>query len=149
MKLDNFNLEEYDKTNVDHKTTVIEIGNDTLGRDYLGDLEYHIACINKRKENSLINYAYIAYYDIEPVGFISISSKENGYEISYGIRPKYRGEHLGALLLQEFTERVFEKYDNIDEIKLIISNVNTGSKKTALLAGYEKKNSSTYTQRRM
>ena len=53
------------------------------------------------------------------------------------------------MLLQEFTERVFEKYDNIDEIKLIISNVNTGSKKTALLAGYEKKNSSTYTQRRM
>lgn len=149
MKLDNFNLVEYDKNNVEHKTTVIEISNDSLGREYLGDLEYHIACINRRKEDNFLNYAYIAYYDENPVGFISIFSRETGYEVSYGLRPKYRGEYLGALLLQEFTEKIFESFKQVDEIKLFINNVNTGSKKTALLAGYEKKSSTTYAQRRV
>ena len=148
MKLDNFKLEEYNETNFEHKTTIIEISNDAYGRTFLGDLELHIMCVNKRKEESLLNYAFIAYYNDKPVGFISITENGN-YEITYGIRPKYRGEYMGALLLQEFSEKIFEQFKDVNELKLFINNLNTASRKTALIAGYEKKNGITYSQRRM
>lgn len=149
MKLDNFHLEEYDMTSSIHKTVVIELENDRDGKYYLGNLEYQIEEINKLRENDIINQAYIAFYNEEAVGYISLSHKENRYEISYGIRPKYRGEHLGALLLQEFSEKVFEDNNKINELTLMICNQNTSSKKTASLAGYRKETSTKHIQKRL
>ena len=149
MELDNFYLAEYDGKNIDHKTTIIELENDKNGKQYLGNLEYHIAAVNRRKEESRCNHAYVAYYADIPIGFISITNKNESYQISYGIRPKSRGEHLGALLLQEFSEKMFEIYPEIDKLTLIINNLNTGSKKTADLAGYTQENSVRHTQRRI
>lgn len=148
MKLDNFNLEEYDNNNLEHRTVITELCNDNESRLYLGDLFYTISAINRRKEDSFINYSFIAYKNENAVGYISITTKEEMFEVSYGITPKYRGEHLGALLLQEFSEKVFEDFKNIDELTLMINNLNTGSKKTALLAGYDKVTSTKYTQKR-
>lgn len=149
MELDNFYLAEYNNRNIDHKTTIIELENDKDGKNYLGDLEYHVLMVNKRQEENPCNHAYIAYYDDIPVGFISITSKDDNYQISYGIRPKKRGEYLGALLLQEFSEKMFDIYPEIDKLTLIINNLNTGSKKTASLAGYSQENSFRHTQKRM
>lgn len=150
MQLDNFNLEEYCASNPYHKTVIIEIENDKNSRPYLGDLEYHIANIYKRKEEAfnLVNKAFIAFYNDNPVGFISITFKNERYEISYGIRPKFQGAHLGALLLQEFSEKIFNEYKKINELTLMISNQNTSSKKTANLAGYDKVTSTKYIQNR-
>lgn len=149
MELDNFFLAEYNYTNVDHKTVAIELGNDKDGRNYLGNLEYHIDMVNKRKEDNPCNHAYIAYYDDIPIGFISITNKDESYQISYGIRPRNRGEHLGAMLLQEFSEKMFEVYPEINTLTLIINDLNTGSRKTANLAGYAQENKVRYTQKRM
>ncbi len=149
MELENFILEEYDQTNPYHKTVIVEINNDKFGAIYLGDLEYQIENIKRRKETKfdLANKAYIAFYNSLPIGYISITHKED-YEISYGICPKFQGYHLGALLLQEFSEKVFEEFTKIEELSLMINNTNTSSKKTATLAGYDKVNSTKYIQTR-
>lgn len=149
MELDNFFLAEYDDANIDHKTVAIELENDSDGRNYLGNLEYHINMVNKRKEESPCNHAYIAYYDDIPIGFISITTKDESYQISYGIRPRNRGEYLGSMLLQEFSEKMFEVYKEINTLTLIINNLNSGSKKTAALAGYTQENKVRHTQKRM
>lgn len=148
MELDNFFLAEYDFQNVDHRTVALEIENADK-EHYLGDLEYHIARINQRREDNRCNHAYIAYYNDYPVGFISIFTEADSYQISYGIRPEKRGEYLGALLLQEFSEKMFEVYPEIDKLTLVIKNPNEYSKKTADLAGYTQENSVRHTQRRM
>lgn len=149
MELDNFFLSEYDTKNIDHKTTIIELENDTEGRKYLGNLEYHIDMVNKRQEENRCNHAYIAYYNDTPIGFISITNKDESYQISYGIRPKNRGEYLGALLLQEFSEKMYEVYPEINTLTLIINDLNTGSRKTADLAGYTQENRVRYTQKKV
>lgn len=154
MELDNFFLAEYDFQNVDHRTVALEIENADK-EHYLGDLEYHIARINQRREDNRCNHAYIAYYNDYPVGFISIFTEADSYQISYGIRPEKRGEYLGALLLQEFSEKMFEVYPEIDKLTLVIKNPNEYSKKTADLVGYTQddsivyENSVGFSQRRM
>lgn len=149
MELDNFFLAEYDERNVDHKTTIIKLENDSTAKTYLGNLEYHIARINQRKEQNRCNHAYIAYYNDVPVGFISIYLEQEKYQISYGIIPEKRKEYLGALLLQEFSEELFEEYPEIETLTLLINNLNTGSKKTARLAGYTHESGITHTMKRM
>lgn len=149
MNLDNFYLAKYDNGNIDHKTVVVELYNDRNAKQYLGDLEYQVQMIQKRREEDIHNTAYIAYYAEDPVGYISFTYKDDSYQISYGIRPKFRGEHLGALLLQEFSEKMFEVYPEVDTLTLMIHNLNTGSKKTASLAGFTQENSTRHVQHRV
>lgn len=149
MDLDNFNLEEYSPLNIGHKTVIIKLYNDINSRKYLGDLEYAISSINQRKESDYLhNYAYIAYYNERPIGYISLAHKEKTYEVTYGIIPEERGYHLGSLLLQEFTEKVFEEIKDIDKLTLIINHLNTGSINTAKLAGYNQEEKNRFTKRR-
>lgn len=150
MQLDNFYLEKYDSTIPIHKTVIIELCNDRNSSPFLGDLEHHILEVNKRKKETfdLENIVYIAFYDYNPVGFISLTHQSERYEIAYGITPKFRGYHLGSLLLMEFSERIFMEFDKINELTLMISKQNTSSKKTALLAGFDKVSSAKYVQRR-
>lgn len=152
MKLDNFYLEPYQNGNVEHRSVVISLCNDPNGKKYLGNLEFHIQMIEKRKEDDLHNQAFIAYYgddyDSIPVGFISLSVHQGSYEISYGILPQYRKQNLGSLLLQEFSEQLLELYPEIMELILVISDLNEGSKSVANLAGYEKKDRIHYRMKR-
>lgn len=150
MKLDNFDLVEYNHNDAEHNGVLIELGNDRDGSYYLGDLFQQAMVIERRKEEDYLhNYSYIAYYNDEAVGYISLTHKEERYEISYGIVPAHRGEYLGALLLQEFSEKLFEVFPDIDKLTLLINNLNTASKKTAKLAGYIQENSVRHTQRRI
>lgn len=137
MKLDFFELQEYSDKNTEHRTVIIELFNDKSSKQYLGNLSYSIDRINERKQQNELNYAFIAYRKDIPIGYISITTKGQNHEISYGIRPKYRGENLGMLLLQDFTDHIFLKYKNINELCLIINKTNTYSKNTAILAGYD------------
>lgn len=148
MKLDNFILEEYNENKAEHKKTISEISSDGDSRMYLGDLKTFVDFFKNLKNQSLLNILFIAYYNREPIGFITISDIGD-YEICYGLRPKCRGEYLGSLLLQEFSEKVFERYENIDELKLFIDELNISSKKTAELAGYQENDNDSYSMRRM
>ena len=108
MKLDNFRLEEYDVYSMEHNRVLKEIS-DAASLKYLGDLDFHVKRVYERgNKNGGLNEVFIAYYNELPVGFISITHKDFGYEIASGIIPKERGAHLGELLLQEFSEKIFE-----------------------------------------
>lgn len=149
VKLDNFILEDYNETNPEHKKTIAELNSDVEGRMYLGNLKLTVECLQVLKEQSQLNHTFIAYYNGEPIGFILITDNCD-YEICYGIRPKYRGEYFGALLLLEFSEKMFEDFEEIKELKLYIDENNIGSIKTAKLAGYEEENEDNfYSMRRM
>lgn len=146
LKLDNFILEEYNH-NI-HSNILNKLQMDENTKKYLGDLRFAILMIEKRKLESNINNAYIAYYNDYPIGFISITYSEELYQISYSILPEYRKQNLGSLLLQEFSEVLFEKYANINELTLKIKEHNIGSKSVANLSGFEQIDNETFSQRR-
>lgn len=146
LKLDNFILEEYDENFHNNILNRLQADNNT--KKYLGDLKFSIMMIKKRKLENNINKFYIAYYNKYPIGFISITYKDDEYQISYSILNKYRNQNLGSLLLQEFSEAIFERYYNVNELILKIENDNIGSKKVADLAGYNQIDNNTFTQRR-
>lgn len=148
MELDNFILEEFSANNALHNEVLNITCSDSSSKKYLGNLKYTIERINQRKEENRCNAFYIAFYNGEPIGHISLTNIDNSYQISISILPKYRKQHLAALLTQEFSEKIFEVYDHIDKLDLVIDNNNIGSIKSALLAGYTKENN-IYTQRRM
>jgi len=137
LELDNFLLEEYDESNVEHKSLVIELDNE---HSYLGDVLYRIESIKEQysEQPMEFNHCYIVYYNDYPIGLITISKLLNDYEICYGILPKYRKQYLASLLLQEFSYKMLDDFNY--ELSLFISSENIGSKKTAELAGYEKVN---------
>lgn len=145
LKLDNFILEEY---NYNHNNILNQLQIDQNTKKYLGDLKFTITMIKKRNIENNINKAYIAYYNNYPIGFITVSYMEESYQISYAILPEYRKQNLGSLLLQEFSEALFQKYSNIDELVLKIKDDNIGSKNVARLAGFEESAKESFTQKR-
>ena len=148
MKLDNFLLEDYNEFDDVHRN-VISMINDIQANRFLGDLEYHIKRVYARRENdSRCNNVYIAFYDDRPIGFISISHKDFGYEIASGILPSERGKHLGALLLQEFSEKIFELYQDIDKVVLKINPNNRSGIKAANLVGFQENDDGLFVQKR-
>jgi predicted transcriptional regulator len=148
IELDNFILETYNNNDIDHRTTAIELCNDANGKKFLGDVLASIEWVFKKRESNHRNNAYVAFYDNEPVGFASLSINEDSYEISIGIRPKYRKEYMGALLTQEFSEKILEMYADVNKVTAIINNLNTGSKKMATMAGFIQENKVRYTYSR-
>lgn len=148
MKLDNFVLEKYSEYDDIHNEVLNNLGSDNATKKYLGDLRYAIFRIEQRKQEYDCNAFYIAFYNDYPIGYISLTNIKYSFQISSAILPKYRGQHFAALLLQEFSEKVFETYSYIDKLDLVIENKNIGSIKSAELAGYEKEGNA-YSQRRM
>lgn len=150
MRLDNFKLEKYDKYSYIHKKVIEEIE----GNYFLGNLEMHVDMVSRRKEEDYShNDIYIAFYGDDdygyrPVGFISLNHKEFGYEVVSGLLPEERGYHLGPMLLQEFSEKIFEVKSDIDELVLKINSKNHSGIRSALLAGYEKVDDECYVMRR-
>ena len=138
LKLASFLLEEYDESIIDHKIVAIKLDNEN---SFLGCVTRHIEKLN---ENKLKNdCAYVAYYNDTPIGFISIRALKENYEIRYGILPEYRNQHLGTLLLKEFSNKMFEN-PNISELNIFINSANIASRKLALQVGYEKVTSVKY-----
>lgn len=148
MELEHFILEEYNPSNYYHKSTVILLGNDEKVWQYLGDMDIMIEEIkNKSLENPYDRF-YVVYQkgEIEPFGIIAFTffKHDNTYSIMYGILPNYRGKKLSSVLLTEFTEYIFNQYQEIEEISLQINKRNIISMKTALHSGYTKKYGTKY-----
>lgn len=148
LKLDNFDLIKFDFNNEEHNLVIRKLC-DKNKSNYLGDLFYSIALIRKRQEENYYNEAYIAYYNDYPIGFISLSYKNSAYEISYGILKEYRNQHLGTLLLDEFSEVLFNNYEDINNLTLVINKNNIASIKLANMASYESDTKDNYTRHRM
>ena len=150
MELDNFILKEYNEKNIEHSSIIDTLDLDEKSKNFIGRTRTLIQIINKRKEDEdyLHNNTYIAYYNDRPVGYISLTHKEDNYEIISGLLKEERNQHLGALLLLEFSEKVFEKYKDIDKLTLKINSKNLGSIKCAELVGYKHENKDIYTMKR-
>ena len=147
MKLDNFDLVEFDWHSSEHVDVIRRISS-----KYLGDISYMVDRINLRKEEDFFhNKFYIAYYNDRPIGFISITHKDFGYEISSGLVPEERGYYLGPMLLQEFSEEIFRVMPEIHQLVLKISSTNVKGQKSAIRAGYEpsKSDNEMFVQRRI
>ena len=143
MQLDNFNLEKYKSYNLEHRSIMTTIDNDNSSKKYLGDLFLFIRNTNLRNEDNNIDNIYIAYYNSYPIGFISINIFDNKAYISYALLNEYRHQYLGSLLLQEFSDKLFEIY-NFKDIYLEISPKNIASIKTSNLVGYKKRSLTKY-----
>lgn len=143
MELDNFILKEFQNFNNEHINIINELKVNEEIKKYLGNLDFMINAINKRKIENICNNIFIAYYNDYPIGIITLTYFDDTYQISYGILNKFRKQNLASLLLQEFSEKVFEIYD-IEKLVLKINSDNIGSQKVALLAGYEKENINTF-----
>lgn len=150
MELDNFILKEYDKENIEHCNVIDTLDIDEKTQKFVGRTRTLIQIINKRKEEEdyLHNNTYIAYYNDRPVGYISLTHKEDNYEVISGLLKEERNQHLGSLLLLEFSEKIFEEYKDIDKLTLKINSKNIGSIKCAELVGYKNEERDKYIMRR-
>ena len=59
MNLDNFYLAPYNGGNMEHRNILLKLWNDKAGKEYLGDLEYHIKRIRERKKDDSRNEFHI------------------------------------------------------------------------------------------
>jgi len=166
LKLDNFTLYEYkDCGEFDDIIRKIELSDSS---HYLGNIKYAIKRINQRKMENPNNFAFMAYYDDCPMGYISITYVDSQYQVSVGVLPEFRKQNLGSLLLEEFSERILDyknvhdliekcegkvkpdMYDkglssvDIEELVLKIDPSNIASHKMAQSVGYEQVDSTTY-----
>lgn len=150
LELDNFILYEYNDSS-EHRYVIEQIQSSDPNK-FLGNLKFHIAMINRRKEENGLNCAYIAYYkgleeiDNYPVGFIGLSNVDESYQVSYGTLPQFRKQNLSSLLLQEFSEKILE-ITKIEQLVLKIDSNNMASQKVANLVGYEQTDETTYKMR--
>lgn len=145
--LDNFTLIEYDPNRSEQKYLVDRLKQEPAVNKYLGDLQYMALRIAQRKEENQYNLLFLAYYDEDPIGFISLTYLDESYQISSALFKEYRGQNLGSLLLQEFSEKVFEEFP-IDKLVLKINSENIAGQKAAELVGYDKEDSTTYAMNR-
>lgn len=149
MELDNFHLEEVNKDDNYHQKIIKELNSDPMVKKHLGSMNISIDFTERNALKTGIDVIYIAFYNNEAIGMISLNAVDNIYEISYAILSEYRNGYLASLLLQEFSEKVFENYSYINQLNLLILNINTASKKVAQLVGYKKEeNSNYYTMKR-
>ncbi len=150
MNLDNFWLEKYDESKIEHKSVVVKLCNDDSVEHYLGNIFYLIEMLEREKRDYK---AFIAYYNGYPIGFILLASRKNNgvqdEELAYSILPTYRHQYFGSLLVQEFSEKIFELYPDISMITAYINPDNEFSKKAILLAGYNREKGIKYTQKRL
>jgi len=148
MELDNFMLEKYNPFKIEHRCVITELENDVSANRYLGDLNLFYRNIMNDKEEGYFANLYIANYNNYPIGFISINVNDNKYYIASGLLKEFRGYHLAALLLQEFSEKIFEVRPEINNLYLSINEKNFASRKTAQLVGYEQENTIRYKMKR-
>ena len=128
---------KYKSNNINHKSVIVKLVNDPISMRYLGDLSYLITYLSNVNE---LDGFYVVNYNDEDIGIITLSKLDDKYFVTYGLIPEYRGNHLASVLLNEFSSKIFEDNEDINELYLSINKQNIASRKTASSAGYLKEN---------
>ena len=138
--LDNFVLEEYNASNLQHREVIERLNQDKESKKYLGDLFYAIQKNSKRSEEDIskLNKTFISYYNEYPIGYFAIYTIHYEYQVSCGLLEEYREQYLASLLLEEASTYFLSEYIDINEIFAIIDKENIASQNSALRAGYER-----------
>ena len=139
IELNTFILYEYDENNEEHNKTW-----DTLLKDpnfilFLGN-DFGT---NIKKATDEYSNIYIVYKEGIPIGMSSLYYLDNKYEVCYAIIPEYRSKGLATLLLDEFTNYIFNN-TSINDLYLYINDDNNKSIRVANKCGYNKTNNLEY-----
>lgn len=137
-----FSLEQYKDDNKEHKelATIFE-GNpneeENDFRTYVGSViafaDFAKSSIKKGKYAGV----YFAYIGDTLVGMIGLYWLTGSPHIVIAILPEHRGHHYSKQLYQEYTNYVFEAYQEYEAIYVDIHPTNTHSIENALAAGFE------------
>lgn len=131
-----FSIEEYDRTNEEHKRLATIFENDDDFCTYVGSFAYIDDLNHERKWNrfSIIYFAYIGDILIGMVGLIQIHDYP---ELVIAILPEHRGNHYSKQLYQEYADYVFASYQEYKEIYVSIIPDNIHSIENAQAAGFQ------------
>ena len=90
----------------------------------------------------------MAYIDNELVGMVGLIWIKGFSELVIGILPAMRGHHYSSILYQEYTQYVFDSYQEYKEIYAHIWPDNIYSQTNAEMAGFKRLDEKMYVKRR-
>lgn len=148
-----FSLEHYDHDNEKHKELAAIFEGDPFDKnnEFLNYAEAFWSLDDSvkydRKQGKYAG-AYFAYIGEILVGMIALIWINDYPELIVSILPEHRGNHYSKHLLQEYTDYVFENYQEYSEIYATIQPENTHSVENTLAAGFKQLDEYKYVKRR-
>lgn len=138
IRMKNLVITNYCETDKRKLCFIKEISEDPLVRHFVSNNMDEWLEDSIDTEKLLVGLAYIVASDIKLVGFIRCAFLDtNGIlNLHYGVHPDYREMHYGTKILEETSEYLFRSDMPIKNIELYIKEINKGSIKCAINAGF-------------
>ena len=135
MELDNFKLEVYTDNSAEHRQVIAALQREDVNKVY-GDLSYFIMKTKRRGQANYRDEVFIPYYNDCPIGFAALYTSNERVFTTCGLLEEFKNQNLEALLLSEFSEKLFESY-NFENLSLSVDPRNAAEIAMAQLAGFE------------
>lgn len=148
IKLDSFELIEYDRTLEEHKQYAAYFESDKDYGEYMEpfwSLEYSIDYARKNGRYSNVYFAFKGNILVGMIGTIWVSDYP---ELVIGILKEHRGHHYSRVLIEEYTNYLFDTYKEYERIYAYIEKSNIHSKENVLAAGFTSLNEFQYVKKR-
>ena len=136
ISIDNINLTNYDKNNIEQKRLYDEL---TLGNSKSDMIHQIKERLDNSKEVEKLEFdnAYIIYIDDNIIGYLYLTGKRVGSSyIEISLLKDMRGKHIGSYLLNTITNYILENNNDLKEIRASIDISNLASMKVAEYAGF-------------
>lgn len=118
-----------------YKDILDEIVNGESKSSYINQISERL--IRTSNQNSILDHAFLVELNDDIIGYVYITGmSKNICYIEYLIRKKYRGKKLGTLLLDTVSDKLFNMYPYLKELRLNIDRSNLASMKLASSASY-------------
>lgn len=138
---DNFEFMTYDPKDYDHVLALQSLENDPQVQEYLHTISEYLEDSDGK---DTLNQAYLVGNDFGIVGYLAMFNYDSMEEFHYATLSEYRGirndsnETIGAQIVKEASQEVFDRYRFIKRIRLIIKAENIRSIKTAEACGFKR-----------
>jgi len=145
VKMNSLVITEYCSNDKRKIKFIKEISEDPLVNNYVSNIIYEKLEASEGDDKVSIGHSYIIEDKRKLVGFITLAflDQNGNLDLHYGVHPEYRRQGYGSKILLETKDYVFREMSNVNKIRLFIKNINRGSTKCAINAGYEILNDST------
>jgi RimJ/RimL family protein N-acetyltransferase len=136
IKLDDFTIINFNKTNVTHLKAYEELVNGSSKSKMISLIgERLLQSFNTT--NLEFSNAYLITLNNSIVGYLYLSNKKaNSIYLEMSILKQYRKKHIGSTFLNLITEYILVNNEDLKEIKLNIDKSNVTSMKAAINASY-------------
>lgn len=135
--LQHFNLESYNEQDDNHAKIIKLLNDDEETYEFFFEINYMAFNYSEFKSSNAGNEFYVAFYDEVPIGVLSSLVLQGENHLGVAIIPSMRGLNLSSMLLKEFSEHLFLKNPNVNNVYVQIHPQNIGSIKNALKAGFQ------------